>query len=52
MMMGWQVTTLGTRTLTVNGLAVVPPTLPVAVEGHWIIVFGAGEPSYTAWSYW
>jgi hypothetical protein len=51
-MVGWQVSNQGTRTLTCNGNACQPPTVPPAVDGHRIIVIGAGMPSYTSISYW
>ena len=57
-MMGWQVSNLGTRTLTVNGAkAPTPPALPAAVDGHRIFQFGPAPSGdsialNTAWSYW
>jgi hypothetical protein len=57
-MMGWQVSNLGTRTLTVNDAkAPVPPAVPPAVGGHRIFQFGAAPAGdsvalNTAWSYW
>jgi hypothetical protein len=51
-MAGWQVSNLGMRTLRVNGMAAMPPTVPAAVDGKYVIEFGAGSPTYTAWSYW
>jgi hypothetical protein len=57
-MMGWQVSNLGTRTLTVNDeKAPVPPAVPPAVGGHRIFQFGAAPAGdsvalNTAWSYW
>jgi len=51
-MAGWQVSNLGTRTLTCNGTTAAPPAVPPAVNGHRIFQFGAGSPTYTGWSYW
>jgi len=49
---GWQVSNLQSRTLTVNGSPGAPPAVPAAMAGKYVIVFGAGQPIYTAWSYW
>ncbi len=52
-MMGWQVSNLGTRTLTVNGMAApTAPAVPPAVDGHRVFAFGAGMPEFTSFSYW
>jgi hypothetical protein len=52
-MLGWQVSNLGTRTLTVNGMpAPTAPAVPPAVDGHRVFAFGAGMPEYTSFSYW
>lgn len=55
---GWQVSNLGMRTLTVNGKAATPPTVPAAdADGHRIFQFTA-PPSgddigkNCSWSYW
>jgi hypothetical protein len=57
--MGWTVSNLQSRTLTVNGKAITPPTnggmwpIPAAdADGHRVVVFGAGMPTFTSWSYW
>jgi hypothetical protein len=50
---GYQVSSLMSRSFTVNGMAVVPPaTFPPAMAGRYVVVFGAGTPAFTAWSYW
>jgi hypothetical protein len=49
---GWQVSNLGMRTLTVNGEPPAPPMLPASVNGSYTFIFGAGQPTYTAFSTW
>jgi hypothetical protein len=50
---GWQVSNLQSRTLTINGMpAGTPPALPAAMGGTYVFAFSAGEPAFTAWSYW
>jgi hypothetical protein len=51
-MNGWQVSNLEMRDLTCNGKPAAPPTVPPAVDGHRVFVFGAGAPTYTQWGYW
>jgi hypothetical protein len=55
--MGWTVSNLQSRTLTVNGKAITVGSGQLAVppadaDGHRLVVFGAGMPEYTSWSYW
>jgi hypothetical protein len=49
---GWQVSNLGTRSLTVNDAPAIAPMLPAASDGGYTFAFGAGEPLYTAFSTW
>jgi len=55
---GWQVSNLGMRTLTVNGKAAMPPTVPAAdADGHRIFSFTAPPAGddigkNCSWSYW
>lgn len=49
---GWQVSNLGMRSLTVNGAPATPPMLPAASDGGYTFAFGAGDPTYTAFSTW
>ncbi len=50
--MGWQVSNLGTRTLTVNGETASPPSLPAPETVGYTFSFSAGDPEYTAFSTW
>lgn len=49
---GWQVSNLGMRSLTVNDAPATPPMLPAASDGGYTFAFGAGDPTYTAFSTW
>jgi hypothetical protein len=54
----WACNNLGTRTVSVNGVAVVCDgsngtwPLPALVEGYYYFEFSAGTPDYTSFYWW
>ncbi len=49
---GWQVNSLGSRTMSINGTQVTSGQLPFPGSAPFIVEFSAGEPEYTSWSFW